>query len=72
MAYDWKNITVEAGSMLLYLGKKHIDYYSHVHDRDEEEIRYLFLFDNQIIYSLDPGRSMFQRTFTWKLTPPCE
>lgn len=60
-------IEIHSGSILMYLGHEDVDEYAPEGLRLGKETRYKFLFDNKIFYSVDPARTIPERSFKWEL-----
>ena len=60
-------IDVQNNTIFVFLGKEKVTVIDWVDDKDDEEIRYKFLYDNKIIYSVDPARYNKFRSFIWEL-----
>lgn len=60
-------LNIKDEAIFLYLGKEKVSVINWYDERDETETRYKFLYDNKIIYSVDPERFIEHRSFNWEL-----
>ena len=64
-------VTVTKDDIMTFLGTETVKVFDYIHDKDEIEMRYFFLVNNEIIYTVDPGVGNKRRAFNWEEIP-CE